>query len=67
MTVTVQIPAVLRRYSAGEPDVPVEAATVGEALERLFERHPELRARVLDDAGDLYPYRFARCRASWSR
>ncbi len=33
------------------PDDEVEAATVGEALERYFERHPGVRGYVLDNQG----------------
>jgi len=33
------------------PDLEVEAATVAEALERYFERHPGVRGYVLDNQG----------------
>ncbi|WP_267640659.1 ubiquitin-like small modifier protein 1 [Haloarchaeobius amylolyticus] len=40
-----------------EVDVAVAAAepTVGDALDALFDAHPGLRDRVLDDAGDVAP------------
>ena len=51
-----RIPRVLRRYSGGAEEVDVSGATVAEAFEDLFSRHPDLRLRVLDDGGRLFPY-----------
>ena len=53
---TVRVPSVLRRYSAGEAEVRVDGVTVRAALGALFQRHPDLRPRVLDAAGGLFPY-----------
>ncbi len=53
MSVTVKIPTQLRSVAGGEAEVDVNGAeTVGEALEHLFERHGELRERMLED-GEL--------------
>jgi sulfur-carrier protein len=52
MAVTVKIPAQLRVVTDGEGEVEVEGATVGEALEALFDRHADLRERITED-GDL--------------
>ena len=53
MSVTVKIPTQLRSVAGGEAQVDVDgAATVGEALEHLFQRHGELRDRLLED-GEL--------------
>jgi molybdopterin synthase sulfur carrier subunit len=52
MAVTVKIPAQLRVVTDGEGEVEVEGATVGEALEALFDRHEDLRERITED-GDL--------------
>jgi len=52
MSVTVKIPTQLRSASGGEAQVDVEGATVGEALEELFDQHGELRERMLED-GEL--------------
>ena len=46
-----RIPDALGRYTGGSVEVEVEGATVGEALEEAFRRHPDLRLRVVDDAG----------------
>lgn len=53
MSVTVKIPTQLRPVAGGEAEVDVNTATtVGEALEQLFQRHGELRDRMLQD-GEL--------------
>ncbi|MHC4816759.1 MAG: MoaD/ThiS family protein [Planctomycetota bacterium] len=51
-----RIPRVLRRYSGGADDVVVHGATVADALEDLFRLWPDLRLRVLDGHGDVFPY-----------
>ena len=35
----------------GAPDLEVDAGTVGEALERYFDVHPDVRSYVLDNQG----------------
>jgi adenylyltransferase/sulfurtransferase len=53
MNVTIRVPAALKQYSGGEKDVGVSAKTVGEALDRLVERHPALRPHLFDPNGQL--------------
>ena len=52
MAVTVKIPAQLRAVTGGEAETEVEGATVGEALDALFERYDGLRERITED-GEL--------------
>jgi len=52
----VRVPVVLRRYSGGEAAVAVEGETVAAALDDLFRSHPDLKPRVLDRRGEVYPY-----------
>ena len=52
MAVTVRIPAQLRALTNGEGETEVEAATVGEALEALFDRYEGLRDRITEN-GEL--------------
>jgi molybdopterin converting factor small subunit len=52
---TVKIPPVLREETGGDRTVEVRAATVAQALEELFARHPQLRQRVTQD-GELSPF-----------
>jgi molybdopterin synthase sulfur carrier subunit len=52
MAVTVKIPSQLRAATGGEAEIDVEGATVGEALEVVFDRHDGLRDRITQD-GDL--------------
>ena len=46
---TVRIPPVLRENTGGSRTVEVTGATVTEALDDLFARHPALRDRVTAD------------------
>ena len=52
MAVTVKIPTQLRAATGGESEVEVRGATVGEALDAVFDAHTELRERITQD-GDL--------------
>ena len=51
MAITVKLPTQLRDTVGGAPSVQAEGATVGEALESVFEQHGELRARLYQDGG----------------
>ena len=54
MTVaTVRIPGSLRAQVGGASTVEVEGTTVREILETLTAQHPGIRARLLDDGGEL--------------
>jgi sulfur-carrier protein len=47
--VTAKIPTPLRPLTGGSPQVRVEGATVGEALDALFSEYDELRNRIWMD------------------
>jgi molybdopterin synthase sulfur carrier subunit len=51
MAVTVKLPTQLRDAVGGVASVQAEGATVGEALESIFEAHGELRERLYQDGG----------------
>jgi sulfur-carrier protein len=51
MGVTVKIPAQLRGVTDGEGELEVDGATVGEALDAVFEEHADLRERITEDGG----------------
>ena len=53
MSVNVQIPTPLRRFTEERGEVEVEAGTVEEALRALTERHPDLARHLYDDSGKL--------------
>ena len=53
MAVSVRIPTILRTYTGGASEVPADGATLGDVLDDLEAHHPGIRARVLDDAGDI--------------
>jgi MoaD family protein len=53
MAITVKIPAQLRAATGGEGEIEIEsAATVGDALDAVFDQHDGLRERITED-GDL--------------
>jgi molybdopterin synthase sulfur carrier subunit len=51
--VTVTLPGILARFTGGRRNVPVAADTLGEAIDRLVEAHPELESHLFDGAGNL--------------
>jgi MoaD family protein len=51
MAVTVKIPSQLRGVTEGAGEIEVEGATVGEALDAVFDQHAELRERITEDGG----------------
>ena len=53
MSVTVEIPTPLRRFTADAADVPVDGDTVAAALADLVRRHPPLGRHLFDDGGKL--------------
>jgi sulfur-carrier protein len=56
MAIRVQIPGPLRPLTGGAAEVEVEASDVGGLIEALETRHPGLRERILDPAGELRSY-----------
>ena len=53
MAVIIRIPTTLRPLTAGQPEVEVEAGTVGEAIAALDAAHPGSTSRILDESGAL--------------
>ena len=53
MSVSVRIPTILRTYTGGESEVTAEGDDLGAVLENLEANHPWIRARILDDGGDI--------------
>ena len=53
MSVSVRIPTILRTYTEGASEVSAEGTTLGEVLEDLESNHSGIKARVLDDSGEL--------------
>ncbi len=48
-TVTVLLPNELRPYAAYNDRVPLDASTVGEAIDKLMQRYPDLRTCLPQD------------------
>jgi molybdopterin converting factor small subunit len=53
VSVSVRIPTILRTYTGGESEVKAEGATLAEVLDDLEANHTGIRARILDDAGEI--------------
>jgi sulfur-carrier protein len=53
MSVTVRIPTILRSYTGGSSEVTADGATLAEVLDHLEADHAGIKARVLDDAGEI--------------
>jgi sulfur-carrier protein len=53
MSVTVRIPTILRTYTGGESEVSADGANLTEVLDDLEAKYAGIRARILDDAGDI--------------
>ena len=54
--VEVALPGALRKYADGHKTVPVEAATVSQALKAATAAYPDLYIRLFDAAGTLHPH-----------
>jgi molybdopterin converting factor small subunit len=53
MSVAIQIPTPLRRFTDENGEVTVDAATVGEAMSALVERYDALRPHLYTEEGKL--------------
>ncbi len=53
MAVTIVIPTPLRQFAGGSSEIEVEAATAGEALEKLTTKYAELRKHLYNDQNNL--------------
>lgn len=52
-SVTILVPAALRKYCDGAAELPVSATNVRGALEALARAHPALHSNVCDETGAL--------------
>ncbi|MGN6160949.1 MAG: MoaD/ThiS family protein [Marmoricola sp.] len=50
---SVRIPTILRTYTGGSSEVTANGETLSAVLDDLEANYPGIRARVLDDAGEL--------------
>jgi molybdopterin synthase sulfur carrier subunit len=53
VSVHVRIPTILRTYTGGASEVTADGATLSAVLDDLEANHTGIRARVLDDGGEL--------------
>ncbi|WP_350278719.1 ubiquitin-like small modifier protein 1 [Kribbella sp. HUAS MG21] len=53
MSVSVRVPTILRPYTQGASEVSAEGGTLTEVLDSLDASYPGIKARVLDESGEL--------------
>ena len=53
MSVSVRVPTILRTYTGGESEVNASGTTLAEVLDDLDTNYSGIKARVLDDEGNL--------------
>ena len=53
MAISVRIPTILRTYTGGDSEVQANGATLTEVLDDLEANHAGIRARILDDTGEI--------------
>jgi molybdopterin converting factor small subunit len=53
VSVNVRVPTILRTYTAGASEVTAEGGTLGAVLDDLESNFSGIRARILDEAGEL--------------
>ncbi|NDL58177.1 ubiquitin-like small modifier protein 1 [Phytoactinopolyspora mesophila] len=56
MSVAVRVPTILRTYTKGEADVSVDVAddaVLADVVEALDAAYPGIKARILDDTGEI--------------
>lgn len=56
MSVVIEIPEELARYSGGQAEVEVDVSTVEAAFKALFNQFPELQSRVVSRQGEFHPW-----------
>ena len=54
--IVVRIPAALRAFVDGSQELAASPGTLGEVLEQLRARHPQLLRRLLTPEGELRPF-----------
>lgn len=56
MPITVHVPTPLRKLTANQAQVQVEAATIAELVDGLEQAHAGLREKLVDDGGEIRRY-----------
>lgn len=53
MSISVRVPTILRTYTDGQSEVSASGATLAEVLDDLDASYTGIKARILDDNGNL--------------
>jgi molybdopterin converting factor small subunit len=54
--ITVRVPGPLRSFTGGADELQAPSGTVGEIMQGIGERHPQLLPRLLTAEGELRPH-----------
>lgn len=53
MSITIEIPSALQKYTNHQDAISMEGSTVGEAFTQLCEQHPDLKQHLYEDSGKI--------------
>jgi len=53
---TLRLPVLMRSYTNGQTEIPVEGETVAKAVEDLLHQFPLLRSHLVNKSGELRPF-----------
>jgi len=53
LSVNVRVPTILRTYTGGDSEVTAEGGTLAEVLDSLDSSYSGIRARIVDETGEL--------------
>ena len=56
MLIHLKIPPRLSRFAHGDREFALQVETLEQLFEVVCQQNPELRSRLLDEAGSLWPY-----------
>jgi|GEM_PF-1224090 len=56
MSIVIEIPEELARYTDGQAEIDVEGLTVEAAFAALFDRFPALQTRVVSEPGEFHAW-----------
>lgn len=56
MAVEVRIPTVFRKFTGGQGVVELTPGTVGDLIDQLEDRYPEMRGQLITEDGELHRF-----------
>ena len=56
MPIEVKIPTVFRKFTNNESTVQLDPGTIGDLIDQLESRYPEIRGQLMTDEGELHRF-----------